>query len=179
MVELPCTSSEKSHPQSAAFRNLLVDGVARHNHPDFRVFVLDHRLASQARGGSQAGRPIQQVLLALFRFRQFVVSLLDDYMTGGAGAVAAAGMLQRDAVPEQDIEDRAGLPVMLKRRLGRAELDHPLGRPAFENHTQLRHYRSSAVNASPQHSKLQNPAYARGGGSETGVQSAVLPFAFF
>src|SRR5579884_2079369 len=107
-LQLPSTSSEKSHPRSAAFRNLLVDGVARHHHHDFRVFVLDHRLTSQARGGGQAGCPIQQVLLALLSFRQFVESLLDDYVTGGAGAVAAAGMLQGDAVPEQDIENRAG-----------------------------------------------------------------------
>ena len=42
-------------------------------------------------------------------------------------------------VAEQDIENRAGLAVMMKGRIGRVEFDNPLGVTVFENHANPGH----------------------------------------
>jgi hypothetical protein len=60
-------------------------------------------------------------------------------MAGRASAVAAARMFEVNVIAEQDIENRAGLPVMMERRLGRIEFDNPLGVTVFENHANPGH----------------------------------------
>jgi hypothetical protein len=47
----------------------------------------------------------------------------DDHVAGRAGAGDAAGVLEMNAVGEQDVEDRAGRAVVLERCVARVELD--------------------------------------------------------
>src|SRR5208282_549117 len=95
--------------------------------------------ASEARGGCETGRFVEHVLLALLGLGQFVHPFLHHHMTGSTGAVAAACVFEVNLVPKQDVEDRAGTAVMMKRRIGGVELDHPVGVAVFEFDAQLRH----------------------------------------
>src|SRR5262249_26767868 len=51
----------------------------------------------------------------------------------------STGVLQMDLVSKQDIEDRPGKAVVMKRRLGGVEFDYPLGVAIFEDYSQLSH----------------------------------------
>jgi len=82
---------------------------------------------------------VEQVFLLLARFAELVEALLYDHMTGCARAVATACVFEMDAVPQHQIEDRAGLAVMMKRRLGGVEFDHLFGVTVFELDSQFRH----------------------------------------
>jgi hypothetical protein len=53
-------------------------------------------------------------------------------------------VLERDAVRQQDVEDRAGLPVVLERRAGGIELDHAVGLAGLEDDADPRHRGSLA-----------------------------------
>src|ERR687887_442155 len=117
----------------------LVDGVARNDDHDLRVGILDHRLAAEARGGGEPRGLVEQILLALLGLRERPAAALHDHVAGGARTVPAAGVLQVNAVPEQHVEDRPRLPVVLKGGLRRVELDHPLGSAVLEDHANPRH----------------------------------------
>src|SRR5213595_465345 len=117
----------------------LVDGVARDDDHDLGVGILDHCLAAEARGGGQPRGLVEQVLLAVVGGGERVAAALHDHVAGGAGAVPAAGVLEVDAVPEQHVEDRPRLPVVLERRPRRVELDHPLGAAVLEDDANPRH----------------------------------------
>src|SRR5258708_24297115 len=86
----------------------LVDRIARDDDDDFGIGIVDHSLASEPRGRGEARRPVEQVFLLIARFAELVEALLYDHMTGRARAVAAACVFEMDAVPQHQIEDRAG-----------------------------------------------------------------------
>jgi hypothetical protein len=48
-------------------------------------------------------------------------------------------MFEVDMMAEEDIENRAGLPVMLERSVGRVELDNLLGLAALKDNANLCH----------------------------------------
>src|SRR5262249_41614922 len=58
---------------------------------------------------------------------------------GRAGAVAPAGVLEMQPMPQDDVEERPRLAVVLKRRLVRIELDDALGIPVLEDYAELGH----------------------------------------
>jgi arginyl-tRNA synthetase len=60
----------------------------------------------------EAGRHIQPVEFVVFGFRQVFIAFHDDYVTSGAGAASAAGMIQVDAAPERHIQHRLAFPVI-------------------------------------------------------------------
>src|SRR6266446_2996220 len=64
------------------------------------------------------------------------------HLTSRARAVATARVLEMDAMSQHQIEDRAGLAVMMKRRLRGIEFDHLLGVTIFELDSQFRHMAS-------------------------------------
>src|SRR5207253_8225140 len=103
-----------------------------------------HGLAAETRGRRQARRLVEQVVLALLRRRELLEPLLHDDVAGRAGAVPAAGVLQEDAVAEEDVENRAWTAVVLEGRLARVELDHPLGLAGFVQDADFRHRPSLA-----------------------------------
>src|SRR5713226_1427504 len=57
-------------PKRSFFGRLahLVDRIARDDDHDFRVGIVDHSLASEARGRRESGRLVEQVFLLLARF---------------------------------------------------------------------------------------------------------------
>src|SRR5271163_1594735 len=118
-----------------------VNRKARNDHSYFGVGIGHHRLAAEARSRRQPGRLVEHVLLGFFGLAQFAHPFLDDHMTGGACAVAAARVFEMNLVTEQDIENRAGAAIMMKRRIGRIELDQPVGVAIFKFNAQFRHYR--------------------------------------
>ena len=63
---------------------------------------------------------------------QAVEPPLHDDVAGGARAAPAAGVLERHAVGEQDVENGARPAVVLERCVPRVELDHAIGLAALE-----------------------------------------------
>src|SRR5881409_1482434 len=92
---------------STAIASQLVDRVARHDDDDLGVRILHHCLAAEPRRRRHARRLIEEVLLALLRRRELLGSPLHDHVTRGAGAIPTAGVIEVNAVREQDVEDRA------------------------------------------------------------------------
>src|SRR5260370_40794115 len=123
------------------FRRLanLVYGIARNRDGDCRGGIVDDSLASEPRSRRQSGRLVEQVLFLLARFAELVEPLLYDHVTGCARTIAAARVLEMDLMTQHHIEDRAGLAVMMKRRLGGIELDHLLGVAIFKSYSQFCH----------------------------------------
>src|SRR2546427_4050394 len=139
-VSGPCSTTASSRPSSStAMAGDLVDGVPGDPDDDLRVRILDHRLAPEARRRREAGRLVEEVLLRLLRLGEPLAALLHDDVARRARAVAAARVLEVNAVREQHVQDRAGTAVVLERRPRGVELDHPFGLTALELHTQLRH----------------------------------------
>jgi hypothetical protein len=85
----------------------LVNRISWHQHDNFGIRVLDHRLTAKPRSGCQAGRPIQHILFLFGSLRKFVEPLLYDYVTGRTGTIAAACMFQMNAVAKQNVKHRA------------------------------------------------------------------------
>src|SRR5262249_42968621 len=141
-VSAPWSTIVSSRPTSsgAAMRRDLIDGEARNDDDDdLRVVVLDHRLAAESRRGRQADRLVEQVVLGVVGRREPVEPLAHDHVAGRARAVAAAGVLERDPVRQQHVEDRSGTAVVLEGGLLRVELDHALGIAVLEQDADARH----------------------------------------
>src|SRR5262249_49220962 len=117
----------------------LVDRVARHHDLDHRVVVFHHRLTAETRGRREAGRFVQHVLLVLLRLGEVVESFLHDEVTGRARAAPSAGMLERHAVGEQDVQQRPGPAVVLERRFAEVDLDDAIGVAVLEVDDDLGH----------------------------------------
>jgi hypothetical protein len=60
----------------------------------------------------QAGGHLEPVGFLLLDRREVAFALFDDHMAGGAGAIAAADVLERYPEVERDIEQRSRLPVV-------------------------------------------------------------------
>ena len=83
----------------------------------------DHALAAEAGFQSEAGGHIQAIGFVVVHFREILHALGDDDVAGGAGTVAATGVLQVDPVVQADVEDRFWLAVLFVRKLSGLELD--------------------------------------------------------
>lgn len=77
----------------------VVDGVFGDFH--HQVFAGHFGLAAQARFGFQAPGLVEQVFFDFARFFQAVEALAHDHVAGGASAGLLAGVLDFDAVVEQ------------------------------------------------------------------------------
>src|SRR5580765_1622624 len=119
--------------------DLLVDGVARHDDDDLGVGVLDDGLAPEPRRRRETRRLVEEIVLGFLRRREMLPPLLHDHVARRARAVAAARVLEGDAVAEEDVEDRGRLAVVLERRLSRIELDRPLRLAALVDDADARH----------------------------------------
>src|SRR5215475_9369887 len=133
------TAARTAVRSSAMAAGDLVDRVARHEDLDDGVVVVDHRLASEARRGRQARRLVEQILLVLLGLREAVEALLHHDVARGARAAPAARVLERDAVGEEHVEDRAGPAVVLEGGTAQIDLDHALGVAILESHDHFRH----------------------------------------
>lgn len=71
---------------------------------DFDVAQHD-ALAAQARAQGQTGSHVAAVSLVIVHLGQVVHTVFHNDMTGGAGAVATAGMLQVDSEIQTNIEN--------------------------------------------------------------------------
>jgi hypothetical protein len=116
---------------------LLVNSITRDQHDD--LAAVDDRLAAKPGSRREAGSFVQKIILGLTVFRKMLRPALDDDVTGGAGTVSAAGMLERHAVAKHHVENRTRLAVVLKRGLGRIEFNPSLGRASLIEHTKFCH----------------------------------------
>src|SRR5215470_1901338 len=126
------TASRTAVRSSAMRAGDLVYGVAWHHDLDDRVVVFQHCLTPETRARGETGRLVEHVLLVLLRLAEVIESLLHDDVAGRARAASAAGVLQRHAVGEQDVEQRPGSPVMLERGFAEIDLDHAVGVAVLE-----------------------------------------------
>ncbi len=68
----------------------------------------------------QTGRRVQTIQFVIVSLGQRTVgSVLDNDMTGRAGAVSAAGVLELNPEMEGDVQNRFGLAVLVVRQLPR------------------------------------------------------------
>ena len=74
-------------------------------------------------GGGQPPGGIEAIGLVVLHLAQVLRAFADDHVTGGAGAAAAAGVLERHVEVLGDVEKRLGLAVMRVRKLAVLELD--------------------------------------------------------
>ena len=84
---------------------------------------MDYALAAEARLKSEPGGHVEAVRFLVSHLREILHAFVDDYVAGGAGAVAATGMFQMDSVIEADVEDRFGQAVLFIGHVTRLELD--------------------------------------------------------
>src|SRR5205823_6442352 len=70
---------------------------------------------------------------------EVLLALLHDHVTGGAGALATARVLEVHLVSEEHVEDRPRLTVVAERRVGSGELDRLLGLTRLVEDTDLWH----------------------------------------
>jgi hypothetical protein len=117
----------------------LVNRKARHHDDDFSRRIRYNSLASQSRVWGQSRCAVEQVLFFFGGFAEQFEPLLHNDVTSGTGAVAAARMLQVDAVPEHYIQNRAGLSVVMERRFSWIELNRAFRLAALKDYSQSRH----------------------------------------
>src|SRR5262245_46230780 len=146
----------------------LVDRVARHEHLDHGVVVLQHRLTAQAGARRQTGRLVEHVLLVLLGLAQAVESLLHDDMAGGARTAPAAGVLERHAVGEQDVPDRPWSDVALVRRVSEFVVDGSICRSVLEVNDHSGHGRAALYPTSPSCSTPATSEATDAGGAPRG-----------
>src|SRR5436305_6441440 len=107
--------------RAMAFGNVIP--VPRRNFHDNGAWFFDHALASQARAELQVGSHVEAVGFIVIHFIQTLGAYLHPEMAGSAGAVAAAGMVQKDAVVESNIPNRLAFAMFLVGQLAVFELD--------------------------------------------------------
>src|SRR6185436_6638018 len=121
------TSTTRAVCSTAMAPGLDVHRVARNDDLDLRVGVGHDRLAPEPGRRRETDRFVQEVLLGFLGRAELLGPLLHDDVTRGAGAYAAARVLEVGAVAEEDVEDRGRLAVVLERRCAGIELDHAFG----------------------------------------------------
>src|SRR5713226_8558440 len=111
----------QSFPRAMAFGNVI--SVPRRNFHDNGAWLFDHALASQAGVELQVGSHVEAIGFIVIHLIQAIGAFLYPDMAGGAGAVAAAGMVQKDAVVESNVQNGLGFAVLLVGQLAVLELD--------------------------------------------------------
>lgn len=106
-----------------AFAHVVTVPVRNQN----RHVALHHRLASKARCQLIIGGLLHAIHLVVFHFGQIGGALFDNDVTSGAGAAAAAGMLQMKVEIHRHIQQRSGTPVFLVRQFSLLELKRFIG----------------------------------------------------
>src|SRR5208283_1870938 len=96
---------------SRRLRNIIT--VPRRNFNHHFAGLLDHGLTSQTRVELQVGGHVKAVGLFVVHLAEQLFALLHHDVAGGAGAVAAAGVLQVQAEVHGHVQDRLRLAVLL------------------------------------------------------------------
>src|SRR5271166_680252 len=105
---------------SWSFGNVVA--VPRWNLDHYLARLLDDRLAAQARLELQIGSHVELVGFVVFHGTEKFLAFLHHDVAGGAGAVAAAGVLEVKTEVHGDVEQRLRLAVVLVGELAVLEL---------------------------------------------------------
>ena len=84
---------------ASAFADVVA--IPRGNIHDYVAFY--YGLATQARPYLEVGSLLHAIEFVVFHLREILFTLLDYYVTRGAGAVSSTGMLQVEAVIHGDV----------------------------------------------------------------------------
>ena len=90
--------------------------------------AFDDGLAAEAGVELVVGGLLDAVEFVVFHLGKVVAAFLYNDMTGGAGAAAAAGVLEVEAIVHGDVEQGAGLAVAFVFKLFRLEFESFAGR---------------------------------------------------
>src|SRR5262245_27208529 len=77
---------------------------------------------------SKSTSQFSAVGFVVVHLREQLFALLDNYVAGGAGTVAATSMIEEEVVVNGDVEDRLRLAVFLIGKLAMLELECVVGR---------------------------------------------------
>src|SRR5208337_770382 len=114
-------SSQRSIVVRRRFRNIIA--VPRRNFNHHFAGLFDHSLTSQTRVELQVGGHVEAIGLFVVHLAEQLLALLHHNVTGGAGAVAAAGVLQMQAEVHGHVQERLRLAVLLVGQLAVFKLE--------------------------------------------------------